>query len=107
MKLNNFDVTGSASVKQINKQEDGMNSLEELREYTRILIDIVPSAIFSVDMNCMITSWNERCEMISGYSPQEMIGKNAYILPSNHAEGGVGFSIVKFQSRLQAGNVQS
>lgn len=38
------------------------------------LLSIVPSAIFTVDLNKKVTSWNKMAETITGYTPDEMIG---------------------------------
>lgn len=55
--------------KRIEKQ------LKEQKEYAQLLLRIVPSAVFSIDTAGKITSWNERAEMITGYSAVEVIGQ--------------------------------
>lgn len=49
--------------------------LQEQKEYAQLLLRIVPSAVFSIDNECKITSWNERAAMITGYEAEEAIGQ--------------------------------
>jgi len=49
------------------------------RENTDLIKRVVPSAIFTVDCNKVITSWNKRAEMITGYSAAEMIGSSCFL----------------------------
>lgn len=44
------------------------------------IYDVVPSAIFTVDRNKRITSWNKRAAEITGYSLKEALGKSCLIL---------------------------
>jgi len=52
---------------------------EELRyakEHAEFLFQFVPSAIFTFDNECRITSWNKKAAEITGYSFEEVKGKN-------------------------------
>jgi len=54
---------------------------EEVRlakEYAELLNKVTPSCIFTVDRNRRITSWNERISALTGYKPDEIIGKPCY-----------------------------
>lgn len=53
----------------------GLANTEELLEFTQILLDTVPSAVYSTDMENRITSWNKRAEELTGYSAGEVMGK--------------------------------
>jgi len=44
------------------------------------IYDVVPSALFTVNNQKHITSWNKRAEEITGYSPEEAVGKPCLIL---------------------------
>ncbi|MCL2155236.1 MAG: ATP-binding protein [Leptospirales bacterium] len=50
---------------------------------TEQLYRVIPSAIFSVDENKNITSWNNRATEITGYSTEEIIGKPCSIFSLN------------------------
>ncbi|MCD4705521.1 PAS domain-containing protein, partial [bacterium] len=49
--------------------------LEEIKRKIEKIIDFVPSAIFTVDKNKKILTWNKEAENIVGYKAEEMIGK--------------------------------
>lgn len=51
------------------------NDLRKSKEYADLLFLMVPSAIFIVNTDRIITRWNRKCEEITGYSAQEAIGK--------------------------------
>lgn len=48
-------------------------------QYVEMLHKIVPSAIFTVDCQRKITSWNDMAETISGYSEEDVIGKRCFV----------------------------
>lgn len=49
------------------------------REKSDLIKRVVPSAIFTVDRDKVITSWNKRAESITGYSACEMIGSTCFL----------------------------
>ncbi|MBI9035986.1 MAG: PAS domain S-box protein [Bacteroidales bacterium] len=51
------------------------NEFKSQKEYIERLLNIVPSAVFTVDKAKKITSWNKRAEEISGYTEDEILGK--------------------------------
>lgn len=53
---------------------------EELLRYNASLVENVSDAIFSVDPNFVIKSWNKGAEHVYGWSAAEAIGKHAEIL---------------------------
>lgn len=55
-------------------------NLLELKEKTSQIIDISPSGIFTVDLQCRITSWNERAAQITGYAANEVLGKPCHFV---------------------------
>ena len=49
--------------------------LKQAKERAELIFRLVPSAIFTVDRNNVITSVNDRLCQITGFVPEEMIGK--------------------------------
>ncbi|MBU1710770.1 MAG: PAS domain-containing protein [Proteobacteria bacterium] len=45
------------------------------KDQAELLYTVVPSAIFTVDTERRITNWNNKAERITGYSPEEVLGK--------------------------------
>ncbi|MHA1911380.1 MAG: PAS domain S-box protein, partial [Candidatus Kariarchaeaceae archaeon] len=45
----------------------------------KMLYRIIPSALFTVDKNQIITSWNNKIAEITGYSAEEAIGKHCHL----------------------------
>lgn len=61
--------------RDISTRKQMEQQLKEQKEYAQLLLRIVPSAVFSVDNEGKIISWNERAAMITGYSAVEAIGQ--------------------------------
>lgn len=49
--------------------------LRRAKEYAEFIFKSTPSAIFTTDVNRIVTSWNNKAEEITGYSSQEVFGK--------------------------------
>ncbi len=60
---------------EVEKREDQM--LESQMRLC-LLLQIIPSATFTVDLDKRITSWNDAMVRVTGYSPEEAIGKECY-----------------------------
>jgi len=54
--------------------------VEKSREQLAFIVESSREAIFSLDLNYQITSWNQGAESIYGYKAEEILGKSAYIL---------------------------
>ncbi len=52
-------------------------------EFSSLIYDSAPTAVFTVDNNKTITSWNKMAERITGYSAFEAIGKKCGIFSDN------------------------
>jgi len=48
------------------------------REFAELIYKVIPSAIFTVDCEQRITSWNGKAEKITGFSAGDLIGKTCY-----------------------------
>lgn len=63
------------------------------RQETNLIKRVVPSAIFTVDCDKVITSWNLVAERITGYAANEMIGNHCFLFaqaPCNETCGLFG-----------------
>ncbi len=55
-----------------------------------LFFDLIPSAIFCIDVNQNITKWNKKAEQITGFSKEEVMGKPCHIFteePCNESCG--------------------
>ena len=50
-------------------------ALLRARKRSELLYRVIPSAIYTVDRNRRITSWNDKAEALTGYSREEIVGK--------------------------------
>ncbi|MDP8212763.1 MAG: PAS domain S-box protein [Candidatus Zapsychrus exili] len=53
--------------------------IQEAKDYAELIFKVIPSAIFTVDKDKKVTSWNKKAEEITGYSYEDIIGKNCII----------------------------
>lgn len=53
--------------------------LRQAKERAELIYRMVPSAIFTVDKQRCITSWNNKAAELTGYSAEEVIGKECFI----------------------------
>ncbi|MBU0486983.1 MAG: PAS domain S-box protein [Bacteroidetes bacterium] len=70
--------------------EDRKNAEERLKEsvsFADLIYSVVPNAIFTIDMERTIRSWNLRAEQITGYSSDEVIGKDCMFFEEKMACG--------------------
>jgi len=51
------------------------------------LLDAMADGVFTLDQKGLITAWNPAMQRISGYSPQEAIGRNCQLLQFNRCFG--------------------
>ncbi len=73
-------------------------ALTEAKEFAELIYKVIPSALFTVDCDQKITSWNKQAEEITGYSKQEMIGNTCHAFaesPCNEQCGLLDAAIAK------------
>ncbi|MDR7866635.1 MAG: PAS domain S-box protein [Sporomusaceae bacterium] len=51
--------------------------LKEQSDYSKQLLHTIPSAVFTLDNDRKVTSWNKMAARITGYEASEVIGQNA------------------------------
>ncbi len=57
--------------------------LKKALEFNKLILNLVPSAIFTTNSERKITSWNRQAELITGYHSEEVIGKTCFICELN------------------------
>jgi len=70
------------------KQAD--DSLKEAKEFAEMIYNVIPSAIFTVDPDKIITSWNKQAEEITGFTAEEIIGKECLLFAKTPCEYNCG-----------------
>lgn len=71
------------------------------KEYAELLLDIMPSAVVSVDLNNKITSWNKQAELLTGYQKEEVIGKeSSYFIPGHAVNSAWLFNMEPEKSKI-------
>lgn len=62
-------------IHEITERKQAEMEIREARDYADLLLQLVPNAVFSVDLKHRITLWNKKAEEITGISAEEIIGK--------------------------------
>jgi two-component system, chemotaxis family, CheB/CheR fusion protein len=76
------DVTGTVLSIDQYKHEKLRNNLI-IQQY-KILLDIVPLGIYTLDKDCIITSWNKKAEEITSISSAEIVGTQCQFISDNN-----------------------
>jgi PAS domain S-box-containing protein len=81
--LKNITVAGEDRIisvfRDIDKRKESEENLRNAKEYAELIFKVTPSAIFTVDIDRVVTSWNKKAEDITGYSAEEMVGRKCDI----------------------------
>ncbi|RJX27770.1 MAG: PAS domain-containing protein [Desulfurivibrio sp.] len=67
---------------EIKQRQDTEQKLRWAKEQAELLYQLSPCAIFTVDLDRYVTSWNKRTEEITGYSHDEIKGRKCFIFCS-------------------------
>lgn len=72
------ELTGFAKITRdiTERQEAQNNILESERRYRRLVEAVVDYAIFQLDREGLVTTWNTGAQRIKGYAPEEIIGQH-------------------------------
>ena len=92
--------------RDMTRHRENEESLRRSEEMFRLLIDSVQDyAIFMLDPNGNISSWNHGAERIKGYEPEEIIGKHfsVFYTPEDRANGKPdhNLEIARTEGRLE------
>jgi PAS domain S-box/uncharacterized domain HDIG len=65
-------------------------AIQQAKEYAEFLFRFTPSAIFTTDLNRVVTSWNRKAEELTGYSAAEIIGKPCLLFAESPCQDHCG-----------------
>lgn len=64
---------------EINERRWAEDQLIQSLGQAELIYSVIPSAIFTVDLNRNITSWNKTAQNVTGYTEEEVLGKSCSI----------------------------
>ncbi len=65
-------------IEDITERQRLQEEIKKVMAETDLIYRLVPSAIFTVDNQRRITSWNKKAGQITGYSEEEVLGKECF-----------------------------
>jgi PAS domain S-box-containing protein len=65
-------------------------ALLRARKRSELLYRVIPSAIFTVDLDRRVTSWNDKAESLTGYTRDEIVGKSCTVFAMFPCTEGCG-----------------
>ncbi len=65
---------------EIGERKRFEEALKQAKEYAELIYRVTPSAIFTIDREFNLTSWNNKAAELTGYTAGEVIGKKCFIL---------------------------
>ena len=68
---------------EVHERQRAELELIRAKNRSELMYRVIPSAIFTVDLNQRITSWNDKAEAITGYSREEIVGKHCSVFALN------------------------
>ncbi len=67
------------SMDDISEQKRAQMDIVAAKEWAELVNKTVPSAVFTVDTNKLVTSWNNRAAEITGFTEKEILGKSCHL----------------------------
>jgi two-component system sensor histidine kinase/response regulator len=74
--IRDYRVQSESLIREMENRHKSDIELKAAQDFSRLIYEVIPSAIYTVDLNRVITSWNKKAEMITGYEASEMIGES-------------------------------
>lgn len=68
------------TVRDITERKIAEEKLKEEKDYAERILTVIPSGVFTVDLEEKITSWNLKAETLTGWKAEEVIGGKCNIL---------------------------
>ncbi len=80
-----FDLRASFDTlrNEIEERERAEKELLQAKERSELMCRVIPSAIFTVDPERRITSWNDKAEWVTGFKSEEVLGKKCDVFALN------------------------
>lgn len=73
----NGEIAGLIGIaRDITNRKNFERKLKAQSDYSKLLLQTIPSGVYSIDNQQKITSWNHMAEKITGYTANEVMGKN-------------------------------
>ncbi len=87
----NNNVMGTFGItRDITQIKESEEKIREAKNRIELLFNLVPSGVFIVDENKVVTAWNKRAEEITGYSKEEVIGKECKLFAGKPCNDSCG-----------------
>jgi len=83
-------VSNEALKREIVVRQRIEDELKMANEQANLIYRMIPSAIFTVDLNRRITNWNDKAAKITGYQREEVIGKECRIFTEHPCSESCG-----------------
>jgi PAS domain S-box-containing protein len=88
--ISQYNLQKDDLVKEINDKVIAEKALTESKDFAEMIYKVSPSAIFTIDANGIITSWNCKAENITGFPASEIIGKSCLEFADMPCKSGCG-----------------
>ena len=93
-KPSTVEVIGGHSAKLlwglITEQKKTKEDLKEAKKYSELIFKVTPSAIFTVNKDKIVTSWNRKAEEVTGYSDDEIVGRECMLFADEPCKNKCG-----------------
>lgn len=76
----------SMIIRDISQRKQTEQALHASQEYLRALVDCSPMALYSIDLDGRVVTWNPSAEQIFGWSYAEVAGQPLPIIPADKRE---------------------
>jgi len=77
-------------LREVEERKKTEDQLVQSLEQADLVSRVIPSAIFTVDLHRTITSWNNKAESVTGFAPEEILGKSCDVFALDPCTRGCG-----------------
>ena len=101
-RTSDLELIKTTLLQEIEDRHWAEDQLLEARQQAELIYRVIPSAIFSVDLEQRITSWNNKAEEITGYKREEVLGRRCDVFALNSCTMSCGVFSPKVQKPIMA-----